>query len=233
MIQRLCSWGMACFIKHPPCQGGKWAATVNTDAGREEQSEPCGSALYLRKSVSPNWRWAQPTYLAREAAKSKLPQCSVHRAAFPLNSLKWKAFAFIFKTLHVLAKRCLGERLSVSNKNLLRMRSLLCLLQGWCHSNSSRNLKMTAGEEGGCICFGKRGFIYFFSGKTHFGPGRMSKMTICLGALKLLSTTFSAYMLSHCQQRVCRGSAEENKLMYAVLKTILLRASAFFLLTNS
>lgn len=185
------------------------------------------------KASAPNWRRAQPTYLAREAAKSKLPQCSVCRAAFPLNSLKWEAFAFIFKTLHVLAKRCLGERLSVWNKNLLRMRSLLCLLQGWCHSNSSRNLKMTAGEEGESICFGKRGFIFFFSGKTHFGPGRMSKMTICLGALKLLSTTFSAYVLSHCQQRVCRGSAEENKLMYAILKMILLRASALFLLTKS
>lgn len=76
-------------------------------------------------------------------------------------------------------------------------------------------------------------YLFFFSGKTHFGPGRMSKMTICLGALKLLTTTFNAYMLSHRQQRVCRGSAEENKLMYAILKTILLRASALFLLTKS
>lgn len=81
--------------------------------------------------------------------------------------------------------------------------------------------------------FWEEGIYLFFSEKTHFGPGRMSKMTICLGALKLLSTTFSASMLSHCQQRVCRGSAEENKLMYAILKTILLRPSALFLLTKS
>lgn len=156
---------------------GEWPALLNMPLANREKEQaqqtqmqggrnsPSRVAAHCTcgKASAPNWRWAQPTYLAREAAKSKLPRCSVCRAACPLNSLKWKAFAFIFKTLHVLAKRCLGERLSVWNKNLLRMRSLLCLLQGWCHSNSSQNLKMTAGEEGGCICFGKRGFIYFFS----------------------------------------------------------------------
>lgn len=81
--------------------------------------------------------------------------------------------------------------------------------------------------------FWEEGAGLFFSGKTHFGPGIMSKMTICLGALKLLSTTFSAYMLSHCQQRVCRGNAEKKKLMYAILKTILWRANTLFLLTKS
>lgn len=107
----------------------------------------------------------QPTYLAKEAAKSKLPWCSVRRAAFPLNSVKWEAFAFFFQTLHELAKSFLGESLCVRNKNLPRMRSLLRLLRGWCHSNSSGSLKMTAGAGGGCICFGERGFFFFFPGK--------------------------------------------------------------------
>lgn len=156
----------------------------------------------------------QPTYLAKEAAKSKLPWCSVRRAAFPLNSVKWEAFAFVFQTLHELAKSFLGESLCVRNKNLPRMRSLLRLLRGWCHSNSSGSLKMTAGAGGGCICFGERGFFFFSLGKLE-----EREMQICLVALKLLSTTFGTYMLSLCQQRVCRGSAGKKKLLH-VLKTI-------------
>lgn len=194
----------------------------------------CRSTLYLRKETSPaNWLRTQPTYLAKPAAKSKLPRCSMRRAAFPLNSVKWEAFAFIFQTLHELAKNCLGESLYDLNRKTSRGRvSLLFLLRGWCHSNSSWNLKATAAGERGCVCFGKRDLFISFPGKTHFGPGRMSKMTICLGALKLLSATFSAYMLSRCQQRVCRGNAGEKKLMYAGLKMVLLRANTLFLLTK-
>lgn len=72
--------------------------------------------------------------------------------------------------------------------------------------------------------------IFFSLLEKHIWPRKNEQMTIHIGALKLLSTAFSAYMLSLSQQWVYRGNAENKKSMYAVLTKILLRANSFFLL---
>lgn len=96
----------------------------------------------------------------------------MRRAAFPLSSVKWEAFAFIFQTLHELAKNYLRESLYDLNKKPPKDAfPSFFSSKGGATPILVKSEGDRRGGKGLCL-FWEEGFIYFFSWENTFWPGK-------------------------------------------------------------
>lgn len=121
------------------------------------------------KASAPNWRWAQPTYLAREAAKSKLPRCSVRRAAFPLNSLKWQALPSFSKLSMCWQNAVLGRGSLSRIKTSWGCVPYFAFSKGGATPILLKIWRWLRGRKGGVFVLG-RGDLFIFFRENTFWP---------------------------------------------------------------